>query len=108
LLIYTNQREQFAATKKIFQRVAKFRADWRKNTGLSSYTLSTVADIPTGKIGDIYIVNGQAVLIMTGAPVPRGADTVVMIQDTDVEQRSAGITVLTKANIYSRTVISQP
>ena len=45
--------------------------------------LSVVEDIPAGKFPVIKIAENQASRIMTGAPVPEGADAVVPVEDTD-------------------------
>jgi molybdopterin molybdotransferase len=50
-------------------------------------TLNVIADIPAGNAANISITTGQAARIMTGAPLPAGADSVVMVEDTDVNQR---------------------
>ena len=42
-------------------------------------------DIPAGSIPSIELQAGQAARIMTGAPVPRGADAVVPVEDTNHE-----------------------
>lgn len=46
-------------------------------------TLPVVGDIHAGSARPFAISPGQAVKIMTGAPVPRGADTVVPFEQTD-------------------------
>jgi molybdopterin molybdotransferase len=46
-------------------------------------TLRVVGDIPAGTFPDFSIQAGQAARIMTGAPIPPGADAVVPIEDTD-------------------------
>jgi molybdopterin molybdotransferase len=38
--------------------------------------LEVVAELPAGAVCDVALAEGQAVRIMTGAPMPRGADTV--------------------------------
>lgn len=53
-------------------------------------TLEVVADIPAGSNPTVRLEPGQAARIMTGAPLPDGADAVVMVEDTDVGVRSAG------------------
>ncbi len=45
--------------------------------------LDVVADVPAGAVPDTPIGPGQAARIMTGAPLPDGADTVVRIEHTD-------------------------
>ncbi|HEX9017832.1 MAG TPA: gephyrin-like molybdotransferase Glp [Anaerolineaceae bacterium] len=44
--------------------------------------LKIVADIPAGTMTDIVLQPGQAARIMTGAPIPAGADAVVPVEDT--------------------------
>ncbi len=52
--------------------------------------LPVVADIPAGSSPGIHLARGQAARIMTGAPLPQGADAVVMVEDTDFNERTAG------------------
>ena len=52
--------------------------------------LAVVGEIAAGASGDVRVGAGQAVRIMTGAPMPDGADSVVMVEDTTfVGDRSA-------------------
>jgi molybdopterin molybdotransferase len=44
--------------------------------------LRVVGEIAAGYVPDVVIEAGQAMRIMTGAPVPAGADTVVRFEDT--------------------------
>ena len=44
--------------------------------------LKVLEDIPAGQVGKCRLKKGTAARIMTGAPVPAGADTVVMVEDT--------------------------
>lgn len=46
-------------------------------------SLRIVADIPAGKTADRRLETNQAARIMTGAPVPDGADAVVPVEATD-------------------------
>lgn len=50
-------------------------------------TLQVVADVPAGSATDVVLAPGQAIRIMTGSPMPAGADAVVPVEDTD---QSAG------------------
>ncbi|GAB4579449.1 MAG: molybdopterin molybdotransferase MoeA [Anaerolineales bacterium] len=52
--------------------------------------LAVVADIPAGKPSPLTLQPGQAARIMTGAPLPTGADAVIPVEDTDFNQRDAG------------------
>ncbi|MDY6855307.1 MAG: molybdopterin molybdotransferase MoeA [Thermodesulfobacteriota bacterium] len=45
--------------------------------------LNVIEDIPAGYTPNRFVSKGEAVRIMTGAPVPQGADTVVMVEDTE-------------------------
>ncbi|MEN6411112.1 MAG: gephyrin-like molybdotransferase Glp [Anaerolineaceae bacterium] len=45
--------------------------------------LSVIGEIPAGAAPTFTLVNGQAVRIMTGAPLPEGANAVVRVEDTD-------------------------
>lgn len=47
--------------------------------------LEVIEEIPAGTVPQKAIASGQASRIMTGAPVPEGADTVVMVEDTVTE-----------------------
>jgi molybdopterin molybdotransferase len=61
----------------------------------SSAIVLAVADVVrAGEIPGIPVGPGQAVRIMTGAPVPSGADSVVRVEDTDAEQESGVVRVL--------------
>jgi len=46
-------------------------------------TLSIVEDIPAGKTPSIHLEENQSSRIMTGAPIPSGADAVIPVEDTD-------------------------
>ena len=49
--------------------------------------LACVADIPAGAWPDIVLEPGQCARIMTGAPLPLGADSVAMVEDTTVVEK---------------------
>jgi molybdopterin molybdotransferase len=46
-------------------------------------TLSVIEDVPAGTMPSKAVGPGQAIRIMTGAPIPRGADTVLKVEDTE-------------------------
>ncbi|NKQ37100.1 MAG: molybdopterin molybdotransferase MoeA [Chloroflexi bacterium] len=46
-------------------------------------TLRVIGDVAAGAMPDVTITAGTAVRIMTGAPLPNGADAVVPVEDTD-------------------------
>ena len=45
-------------------------------------SLRIVDDVPAGSVPNVPVRAGEATRIMTGAPMPEGADTVVMVEDT--------------------------
>ena len=59
-----------------------------------------VADIPAGTSPDVTLVPGQAARIMTGAPMPKGADTVVPVEETDFQDRTPGTVAPEAVTIY--------
>jgi molybdopterin molybdotransferase len=48
-------------------------------------TLELVGEVPAGGVADTVVETGEAMKIMTGAPMPEGADTVVRVEDTEEE-----------------------
>jgi molybdopterin molybdotransferase len=48
-----------------------------------SVELKVIGEIPAGKSADRAIGRGEAMAIMTGAPLPSGADAVVPVEDTE-------------------------
>ncbi|MGE0643066.1 MAG: gephyrin-like molybdotransferase Glp [Nitrospira sp.] len=46
-------------------------------------TLSVIEDVPAGIMPSKEVGRGQAIRIMTGAPIPRGADTVLKVEETE-------------------------
>ncbi len=75
------------------------RADDVQDAGRNSpVTLSVVADIAAGHPSDVTIGAGQAARIMTGAPVPAGADAIVPVEATDGGRAlSAQVAIFQKA-----------
>ncbi|WP_448811402.1 molybdopterin molybdotransferase MoeA [Agromyces bauzanensis] len=59
------------------------RADVVDATSDAPIVLDVVADLPAGAGDAVSIGPGQAARIMTGAPVPAGADAVVPVERTD-------------------------
>lgn len=51
--------------------------------------LRVIADVPAGTAPDVKLRSGEAARIMTGAPLPAGAEAVVMVEDTDFSSRDA-------------------
>jgi molybdopterin molybdotransferase len=64
------------------------------NTGMDGYAvraadtpgpLRVVGELPAGRAPTIAVRPGEAIRIMTGAPMPEGADAVVMVERTRVD-----------------------
>ncbi len=55
----------------------------------SPVVLRVTGSIAAGELPSTAVESGTAVRIMTGAPVPPGADSVVPFEDTDEEERGA-------------------
>jgi len=53
------------------------------DTGGAPVELDVVGFLAAGASGDLDVGTGQAIRIMTGAPMPRGADAVVMVERTE-------------------------
>jgi molybdopterin molybdotransferase len=53
--------------------------------------LTIVEDLPAGRIARRALGPGQAARIMTGAPLPAGADAVVMVEDTEPSARGVAV-----------------
>jgi molybdopterin molybdotransferase len=67
-------------------------------------TLKVIGEVPAGAFPDRPIESGEAMRVMTGAPVPDGADTVIRHEDTDDGRSSVTIRDLrdAKRNIRKR------
>ncbi|KAA9006557.1 molybdopterin molybdotransferase MoeA [Paenibacillus spiritus] len=61
-------------------------ADTERCQDGESLTLRIVEEIPCGSVGTVPIVSGTAARIMTGAPIPEGADAVVMLEMTETPE----------------------
>ncbi len=68
-----------------------------QDTGLSSCELEIVGQIAAGGSGDISLKSGQAISIMTGAPLPAEADAVVPVEQTRIGGGSSRIAILEPA-----------
>lgn len=53
--------------------------------------LKVIADLPAGYSARKSVGNGQAIRIMTGAVLPRGADSVVMVENTEPGIKGSGL-----------------
>jgi molybdopterin molybdotransferase len=63
-------------------------------------TLKVVADIRAGETYAGPIQPGECARIMTGAPLPSGAEAVVMVEDTDFSERTPGTPAPLSVTIY--------
>ncbi|MCP4361799.1 MAG: molybdopterin molybdotransferase MoeA [Chloroflexi bacterium] len=62
-------------------------ADLTAATKPQPQTLRVVGDIAAGAVPDVVVEAGTAVRIMTGAPIPPGADAVIPVEDTNESWR---------------------
>jgi molybdopterin molybdotransferase len=69
-------------------------------TNASPRSLRVVADIPAGSHPVISLRAGEAARIMTGAPIPNGADTVIPVEDTNFDNRDAGVPAPQEVQIF--------
>jgi molybdopterin molybdotransferase len=67
--------------------------------------LEVIADIPAGSDSNVVITRGMAARIMTGAPIPSGANTIVIVEDTDFDYRTPGIPLPEKVAIFQPSAI---
>jgi molybdopterin molybdotransferase len=58
------------------------QADIAPASRVTPVLLRVLADLPAGRVFQGRVGDGEAVRIMTGAPLPAGADTVVPVEDT--------------------------
>ena len=68
-------------------------------------TLKVAGSIAAGELPTVAVTPGNTVRIMTGAPVPDGADAVIPFEDTDEMQRRAEGTPLTEIAIRYQVAI---
>lgn len=55
----------------------------QEHTVQKPITLLVIEDVPAGTMPSKAVGPGQAIRIMTGAPIPHGADTVLKVEDTE-------------------------
>jgi len=65
--------------------------DLRGATPEKPVTLDVIEDIPAGTIPRKVVGRGQATRIMTGAPIPGGADAVMRMEDTEKDGQKVKI-----------------
>lgn len=67
------------------------------DTAGAPVTLTVVGTIAAGSPPDIPVGEGEAVRIMTGAPIPPGADAVVMVERTQAAEDGGTVVILQSA-----------
>jgi molybdopterin molybdotransferase len=78
---------------------AVYAADVAKATAENPVVLPVVNDIAAGNTAPLSLATGQTMRIMTGAPLPRGADAIVPVEATD-----GGVV---KVQVFERSVVGQ-
>jgi molybdopterin molybdotransferase len=68
-------------------------------TPASPVSLAVKGDIPAGTYPDIKLGPGEAARIMTGAPLPVGADCVVPVEQTNIIGRQSGLALPDRVEI---------
>ena len=68
----------------------------------SPIRLRVIADLPAGYVAQAAVVPGTAIRIMTGAPVPPGADGIVRVEDTAAAGEWVDIHVAIEAGQFVR------
>ena len=53
--------------------------------------LKVIEDVPAGRFPTKTLGKGEAIRIMTGAPIPEGADTVLKVEDTEATPQSVKV-----------------
>lgn len=77
-------------------------ADVAAATEGSPVSLTVIDDVPAGRQASEDVRPGTAIRIMTGAPVPMGADAVVPVERTDAGTEVVYITAAVDAGAYIR------
>lgn len=73
-------------------------ADIAGATAAAPVRLRVVGDLPAGQASDVTVGHGEAIRIMTGAPMPSGADAVVMVERT-TRIGDDGVAIETEARV---------
>jgi len=69
--------------------------------------LRIIGDIPAGIFPSITLESGNAIRIMTGAPVPEGAEAVIPIEDTDLKFHSGTVEAPKSVLIYRPAILGE-
>jgi len=81
---------------------AVHEADTRGATPSNPVILDVIEDIPAGSIPRRVVGSGQAARIMTGAPIPEGADAVIRMEDTRQKGTQVELTAAVKKGEFIR------
>ena len=65
--------------------------DVRHASALTPITLRVIETVRAGQLPSNAVAPGTAIRIMTGAPIPRGADSVVRVEDSDGGEQQVAI-----------------
>jgi len=65
--------------------------DIQSVSSVSPVRLEVIEDLPAGSVSSKTLGKGQAIRIMTGAPIPKGVDTVVPVEETKKEGQFVSI-----------------
>ena len=76
--------------------------DVAQASAASPVTLRVLEGVPAGYVAKRRVIEGTAIKIMTGAPIPRGADTVVRVEYTDSLRGEVRITGVDGARSHVR------
>jgi molybdopterin molybdotransferase len=68
------------------------------DTAAAPLTLRLLGTVGAGSVSDRAVAPGAAVAVMTGAPIPDGADAVVMLEDTD-RSRTDTVRIAARATV---------
>jgi molybdopterin molybdotransferase len=62
-------------------------------------TLEVVGETRAGEVAGQALRTGEAIRIMTGAPIPPGADSVIRVEDTDAEGTSGRVKIFADTDV---------
>lgn len=65
----------------------------------SPIRLAVVGELAAGAAPSIHVGPGEAIRIMTGAPMPEGADAVIMVERTERDDAGGAVLIAAQANV---------
>lgn len=71
------------------------------DTASTPVDLEVIGSIAAGEAPSVPVTAGTAIRIMTGAPLPAGADAVVMVEDTSTPEGGSTVTISTSVSAGS-------